>query len=218
MGKSNMQLQQDVLQELDYEPRVDAAEIGVTAKDGIVSLAGSVKSFAEKDAALHTAQRVAGVAAVADELRVELPSMHMRNDEDVARAVVRALQWDVFVPSDGIRVKVTNGWITLEGEVTAAFQRSAAEDAIRNLMGVRGVSNQISLRKVAIQPCEVKMKIERALQRAAEEESKRIQVSVEGDRVILRGNVSSWAEREQARSAAWAAEGVNSVEDDLVIV
>ena len=217
MSKSNTQLQQDVLQELKYEPSVNPSEIGVTAKDGIVGLTGNVKSYAEKYAAVHAAERVAGVKAVTDELKVDLPAFHVRNDEDIARAAVNGLQWDVWVPADQIKVKVDNGWITLEGEVDYKYQQSAAENAVRNLTGVRGVSNLINLKKPAVLPSEVKVKIDEALRRAAAVDADRIKVSVVQDTVTLKGTVSSWAERQAAENAAWSAPGVWTVEDDLVV-
>jgi len=217
MSKSNTELQQDVLSELKYEPSVDASDIGVTAKEGIVSLTGNVKSYAEKYAAVHAAERVAGVKAVADELEVDLPAFHVRNDQDIAKAAVNALQWDVWVPPDGIKVKVNDGWITLEGEVDCWYQQNAAGNTVRNLTGVKGITNLITIKGPAVVPSEVKAKIDSALRRAAEVDADRITVKVVGDKVILNGKVSSWAERSEAERAAWSAPGVRTVEDDLVI-
>jgi osmotically-inducible protein OsmY len=146
MTKSNSQLQQDVLQELEFEPSVNASEIGVTAKDGIVGLTGAVNSYAEKHAAVHAAERVSGVRDVADEMKVELPALHVRNDEDIAGAALHALQWDVWIPHELIKMKVDGCWITLEGDADFKYQQTAAENAVRNLTGVKGVSNLINLK------------------------------------------------------------------------
>jgi len=217
MSKSNTQLQTDVLQELKFEPSIDAAGIGVTAKDGIVSLTGYVKSYAEEYTAVHAAERVTGVKAVTDELKVDLPSFHVRNDEDIAKAVIHALQWDVWVPRDRIKAKVADGWVTLDGEVDFKYQQNAAENAVRNLTGVRGVTNLVAIKKPAVMPSEVKANIEYALRRAAEVDAEHITVKVVDDKVILKGNVSSWAERSEAERVAWSTPGVRTVEDDLVI-
>jgi osmotically-inducible protein OsmY len=217
MTNSNIQLQQDVLQELEYEPSVNASNIGVTAKDGIVGLTGNVKSYAERYAAVHAAERVAGVKALTDDLKVDLPYLHVRNDEDIARAALNALEWDVWVPTKLVKVKVDAGWITLEGEVDFKYQKTAAENAVRNLTGVKGVSNLISLMKPIALSSEVKVKIDNALRRAAKVDAEHIKVSVVGDKVILRGKVSSWAEREEAERAAWSAPGVSTVEDEVRI-
>jgi len=217
MAKNDSQLQQDVLQELKYEPSINASQIGVTAKDGIVGLTGNVQNYAAKYAAVHAAERVAGVKAVTDELKVDLPDLHVRNDEDIARAVLNALQWNVWVPADRIKVKVDDGWITLEGEVDHKYQQTAAEGAVRNLTGLKGVSNLITVTRPAVSSSEVKMTIEQALRRAAEIDADKIDVSVEKDKVILNGKVSSWAERDEAERAAWSAPGVNEVVDYLDI-
>ena len=217
MKKSDAQLQRDVIRELKYEPSINAAEIGVTAKDGIVGLTGNVPSYVEKYAAVHAAERVAGVTAVTDELRVDVPALHVRNDEDIARAAINALEWDVWVPTQIIKVKVESGWITLDGEVDYKYEQTAAEEAVRNLTGVRGVINLITLKKPDVLPSEIKTSIEQALRRAAEVDADRINVSVVKDKVILDGKVSSWAERQEAERAAWSAPGVTTVEDLLVI-
>jgi len=217
VSKSNTELQKNVLQELNFEPSVDAAGIGVTAKDGIVSLTGSVKSYAEEYAAVHAAERVMGVSAVTDELKVDLPAFHVRNDEDIAKAVIHALEWDVWVPLDRIKAKVADGWVTLDGEVDYYYQKRAAENAVRNLTGVKGVTNLVAIKKLAVMPSEVKSNINYALRRAAEVDAEHIKVDVQDDKVILRGKVASWAERSEAERAAWSAQGVRAVKDDLVI-
>jgi osmotically-inducible protein OsmY len=215
MKKSDSQLQQDVLQELKYEPSISSSEIGVTVKDGIVGLTGNVQSYAEKYAAAHAAERVAGVRAVTDELKVDLPAFHVRNDEDIARAVVDALKWNVWIPADRVKVKVDHGWVTLEGEVDHKYEQTAAEDAVRNLTGLTGVSNFVIVTRPAVSASEVKKTIEQALNRAAEIDADKIDVTVEKDKVILNGKVGSWAERDEAERAAWSAPGVNEVVDYL---
>lgn len=218
MSKSNRQLQMDVLQELKFEPSIDAAGIGVTTKDGIVSLRGSVKSYAEEYTAVHAAERVAGVKAVTDELTVDLPSTHVRNDEDIAAAVLHTLKWDILVPNDCIKVKVADAWVTLDGEVDFNYQKTAAENAVRNLTGVRGVTNLIAIKKTAaVLPSEVKANIDYALRRAADVDADHITVNVVDDKVILKGTVSSWSERCEAERAASSALGVRTVENDLAI-
>ncbi len=217
MKKSDSQLQQDVLQELKYEPTINASQVGVTAKDGIVGLIGNVQNYAAKYEAVHAAERVAGVKAVTDELKVDLPAFHVRNDEDIARAALNELQWDVWVPADRIKVKVDSGWITLEGDVDYKYQQTAANEAVRNLTGVKGVTNLITLKQPAVSSSEVKTNIELALHRAAEIDADNIKVSVNKDKVVLNGKVSSWAERQEAERAAWSAPGVNEVVDYLVI-
>ncbi len=217
MRKNDTQLQQDVIQELEFEPSVNASGIGVTAKDGIVSLTGKVNTYAEKFAVVHAAERVSGVKAVTDETTVDLPSLHMRDDEDIARAAVNALEWDVRVPDSRIKVKVADGWVTLEGEVDFKYQDDAAHSAVRNLTGVKGVSDLITIKRPAPMAYKVKEEVESALKRAAEVDAGRIKVNVVDDKVVLRGRVSSWAERDEAERAAWSAPGVRSVEDHLVV-
>lgn len=215
--KTDKQLQRDVLDELQYEPSVDASKIGVIAHNGIISLAGTVASYAEQNAATHAAERIAGVKALANETKVELPSMHQRDDADIAQAVLNAFKWHVWVPQDAIKVSVESGWVTLEGPVNSKFERTSANDAVRYLTGVKGVINLISVKQPAINSSEVKLKIENALRRATELEAAHINVEVQGNKVVLRGNVRSCAERSDAERAAWAAPGVDQVEDNLTI-
>ena len=214
--KANIELQQDVYDELQFEPAVDSADIGVTAKDGIVTLTGQATSLAEKWSAVRAAERVNGVNAVVDEIKVEIPSLYKRGDEEIARTVVNALKWDVFVPDERIKVHVENGWIILKGTVDYKYQNNAVENAVRNLAGVKGITNHVKVKPVATPP-EVKSKIENAMRRAAELDAQRIYVDVTGNKVILRGKVRSWAERGEAERAAWSVPGVAQVEDNLVI-
>lgn len=214
--KSDAQLQRDVLDELSWEPSVDAAHIGVSVKDGVVTLSGHVPSYAEKFGAELAARRVYGVKAVANELDVKLPGSSVRSDEDLAAAAVKALESNVFVPPNTVKPIVRDGWITLEGEVEWAYQKNAAESAVRYLTGVRGVTNGITI-KPRVTPAEVKAKIEEALKRSAEMDARRIGVEVKDGQVILGGTVRSWTERDEAERAAWAAPGVRRVEDHITV-
>jgi osmotically-inducible protein OsmY len=214
--RGDIELQRDVIAELAWEPRVDAAEIGVSVESGIVILNGTVKSFPEKWAAESAAQRVKGAKAVTDEIAVKLSGDTERSDTDIARAAVNALEWNSAVPRNQVKVLVEKGWITLEGTVEFHYQRTEAEIAVRYLLGVRGVTNQIAV-KPSVSATIVKGQIETALERAAEIDAKKIVVETHGNQVVLRGNVKTWAERDQAEHAAWAAPGVASVQNRIEI-
>ena len=215
--KIDKQLQQDVLDELVWEPSVDAAEIGVSVENGVVILNGTVKSLTEKWTAERVTQRVEGVRAVTDELAVKLAGDGQHTDPDIAQAAVNALDWNTSVPRNRIKVLVENGWITLDGSVEYHFQRDAAEGAIRNLKGVKGVSNMITI-KPRVSAVDVTHAIKKALHRAAQVDAEKISVEASAGKVILRGNVRTWAEREEAERAAWAAPGVTNVQNDICIV
>jgi osmotically-inducible protein OsmY/prolyl-tRNA editing enzyme YbaK/EbsC (Cys-tRNA(Pro) deacylase) len=214
--KTDSALQQDVIEELAWEPSIDAAAIGVAVTDGVVTLAGDVPSFAEKWTAEYVAKRVAGVRAVADEIAVRLPGTSARTDSDIARAALNALEWDVWVPEERVTVTVSDGWIKLEGTVDTQHQKLAAERAVRALTGVKGVTNLITVTPT-VQPADVTTKIAGAFQRSAVLDARQIQVETHGGRVVLRGNVRTWAERATAERAAWAAPGVAEVENQITV-
>jgi osmotically-inducible protein OsmY len=214
--KSDMQLQSDVLDELNWDPAVNAAQIRVEVKDGLVTLVGRVEHYAEKWAAEYAAKRVSGVKALAVEIRVEPTRFRELTDADLARAAENALKWHAHVPQNRIKVRVEKGRITLEGEVEKQFEREIALQVVLHLAGVTAVNNQIVL-KPTVEPTAVKEKIEAAFKRSAIVDAKRITVKAEGGKVILTGTVSTWEEYQDAERAAWAAPGVREIRNLLKI-
>ena len=212
---TDKELQRAVEQELLWEPSVHAEHIGVSVNNGIVQLDGQVKGYHEKWAAERATMRVANVKAVASELKVELPSSDTRTDADIARAALHHLEWNVLVPKT-VKVQVTNGWLTLQGEVEWQFQKGEAERAVRSYKGVKGVVNEIKV-KSSVSASGVKKQIEEAFKRNAEIDAGHITVEAINGTVTLRGNVSSWAEREEAERVSWAAPGVSNVKDLITI-
>jgi osmotically-inducible protein OsmY len=214
--KTDMQVQADVIAELKWEPSVNSAQIGVEVKDGVVTLAGHVDSYAEKRDAERAAQRVSGVKALAVEMDVTLPGTSLRHDIDIARSAENVLQWTTYLPRDCVKVIVENGWITLTGEVGWEYQRKAAVDAVRYLMGVTGVSADIVV-KPEVSAITIKADIEASLKRRAKADAQDILVVVDGSDVTLSGLVHSWAEREMANHSAWGTPGVRNVVDRLTV-
>ena len=213
--KSDRALERDVRDELAFDPRVDVKAITLAVKNGVVTLSGSVPTFAAKIAACRDAERVSGVMVVVDHVDVSLPDMHARSDADLAKAVADALRWDVEVPHDKIKTSVRDGWVTLEGTVDWQYQRTGADGAVRYLTGVKGVNNLVTVAP-AETAIDVKEHIKAALTRSAETDAKEITVdSGAGGAVTLRGRIHSWAEREEVNRAAWATPGVRNVQDEL---
>jgi osmotically-inducible protein OsmY len=209
-------LREDIMNELDFEPRVNAAHIGVIVERDVVTLSGHVGSYTEKLAAEEAARRVKGVRAIASEIEVRYPYEKKAADDEIARRAIDILGWDATVPRGAVKITVQDGRVTLSGDVTWQFERKAAEDQIRKLSGVRAIINNIRV-KPSVQPSDVKARIENALKRNAEIEAKSINVAVDGSTVSLVGTVHDWAEREAAERAAWSVLGVTSVIDRLRI-
>jgi osmotically-inducible protein OsmY len=213
--KTDLQLREDVEEELLWEPSVSATEIGVIVDKGIVTLTGSVDTFPKKWEAQKAALRVSGVKAVANEIEVKLTTSSRRADEEIARAASNALEWNIVLPND-LQAVVEDGWVTLKGKVNWRFEKRSAEDTVRGLTGVKGITNNITV-KSHIAPSLVKAKIEAAIMRNAFLDGKGIQVKADDGKVTLEGTVYSWLEKEQAEDAAWSAPGVNEVDNKLVV-
>jgi len=215
--KSDAQLQSDVTDELAFDPAVRHTDIGVIVRDGVVTLAGSLPSLAEKHAAEDAVRRVAGVKGLAVELEVRLLPQDERPDAELALAAQRALEWSSQVPVDAVMATVERGHVTLTGDVSWSYQRVAAERAVRGLLGVRGVTNQVHVRP-SVNASNIEQGIHDALVRQGEREAQRIKVQVQGSKVTLSGSVHSWSERDAACGAAWSSPGVTLLVDELTLV
>jgi osmotically-inducible protein OsmY len=214
--KSDKELQHDIMEDLRWDPSIDASKIGVAVSSGVLTLTGGVPSYFQKQTAERIAKRVAGVRAVANDIEVQLPSAVQKTDGGIATTALNALKWSASVPDENIKVSVTKGWVTLEGNVEWNYQREAAEKAVEALIGVKGVTNRIAV-SPHIKSREVKSEIKAALHRYAELESRNIEVDALDSTVTLRGSVRSWAERKEAENAAWMAPGVTQVKNEIVV-
>jgi osmotically-inducible protein OsmY len=214
--KSDADIKRDVEAELRWDPDIDATDVGVAVKDGVVTLTGFVRSYMQKWQAERDAKRVMGVSGVANDIEVRIPASSQRPDPDIARDAVAALKQDLPYSSEHMKVVVKDGWVTLEGTAEWNYQRTRAEDAVRRVRGIKGVSNLIVL-KPSVAPSEIKSKIEEAFRRSAEVDASHISVEAHGGEVILRGTVRSWAERQEAEHAAWRAPGVTKVDNRITL-
>ena len=210
------ELRQNVIDELEFEPSIDAADIGVAVEAGTVTLTGHVPTYSQKHMAENIAKRIKGVRAIAQEIEVRPIGSHITADDEIATRAANSLRWNSSIPRDAVQVKVENGLVSLSGKVKWHFEKQAAENAVRDLTGVKGVSNLITI-EPNVSPTDVRQRIESALRRDAELEAKRIQVKVDDRKVTLDGKVRTWAERDAAKRAAWAAPGVTIVVDHLAI-
>jgi osmotically-inducible protein OsmY len=216
MKRTDAELQRDVSAELRWDPKVRDEEVAVAVKDGVVTLAGTVETYAQKMAAERAAERVSGIRALAERLEVKPPSDRARTDTELAHLVADALRWHAEVPREKVKARVEKGWVTLDGEVEWKFERDAAERAVRYLHGVRGVVNLVAIRP-HVSAYDVSQRIKEALRRRAELDASHIDVLAADGMVTLKGTVRSWTERADAESAAWAATGVRDVDDRLTV-
>ncbi len=215
--KSTTDLQRDVYEELRWDPRINEGDIGVSASNGIITLGGTVPSYAEKWAAEEAARKVKGVSAVVNKIDVKLTDGFVKDDRDIAEAAINAIKWNVWVPEESIKIGVENGWITLTGKVKGDYQRQAAESAVKGLTGVRGVTNDITIEPAAAVK-DIQSQIKRALHRHAEKDASRIRIEVKnGGEVVLSGKVDSWSEKNEAEWAALGTSGVHKVTNNVVV-
>jgi osmotically-inducible protein OsmY len=214
--RSDSEIERDVREELKWDPNLDAEDIAISVKDGVVTLAGFTKSYSDRLEAEHAAKRVAGVHAVANDIEVRLPSIDQRPDPEIARDAIANLKAQLPASHDRIKLIVKDGWLTLEGAVEWQYQKTTAENAVRHVRGVKGVTNVISV-KPKVEPTDIKRKILDAFKRNAEVDANRITIETNGSEVILKGTVRSWIEREEAERVAWSAPGVTFVDDRIVV-
>jgi osmotically-inducible protein OsmY len=214
--KTDSEIKKDVLSELLWDPLISETKVGVTVTEGVVTLTGHLDTYAEKVAAKRAAERVSGVKAMALEIEVIPSGVHQRSDTEIALAIEHALSWNTSVPQDRVKVAVEKGWVTLKGDLDWNFQRRAVERMVRPLKGVVGITDNIQLKALPV-PLKLQERIQDALTRQAMREARRIEVSVEGSEVTLRGHVHSWAERNAAEGASWSAPGVTRVNNQLLV-
>jgi osmotically-inducible protein OsmY len=214
--RTDNELRTDIIAELNWDASIRDEDIATAVKDGVVTLAGIVDTYAQRYAAERAVERVNGVKAIVNDLTVKLPGAMERSDADIAHAAVNALRWHTQVPEERVQVKVANGWLTLEGEVDRYYQQEAAEHAVQYLTGVKGVSNAITLRAMPT-PADIKQRIRSSIKRQAELDAEQVTVETSGSRVTLRGTVRSLAERRDAERAVWNAPGVTRLENDIKV-
>ena len=215
--KTNEELQKDVQDSIKWQPLLKAAEIGVTAKNGVVTLTGNVNSFTKKIEAEKAAKSVVGVRAVVEDIHVKISTSLVKNDEDLATEILSSMKWDWSVPSDKVQVKVEGGWVTIDGSVEWNYQKEAARSCAANLIGVKGVTNNVTVKAKSNDAIE-QADIEKALSRSWMVDDHNIQVKVKGNRVVLRGAVESIFEKDEAARLAWNAPGVNEVDNELAVI
>lgn len=214
--KTDAKIKESVLEELTWQPNIDETQIGVIVENGVVTLTGIVDSYTKKVAAEKAVKNVIGVKAVAENIEVKYGTSYKKTDQEIAKAIVHAFEWDTAVPKDKVTIEVRDGWVYLSGELQWTYQKVAAKRAVENLLGVKGVINSITI-KQAVEPSQIKQKITKAFERLADVDAKNITVDVDGHKVKLRGKVHSLAEKDEARKTAYYAPGVYEVENELEV-